>query len=258
MALPLKPMAMFALVREFQSISAEQATVAVSGSGTGELAAVLRRELARGEGADPAAVVASWQGATALLRVQAGPLDAAGEEELRAANAAKVPIVAIIVEGGPEAAPGEQRLPYVLATDHVRIGPGEGFPLDAIAAALGRRVGERSSGLAARLPVLRPGICQALVKNASKRNAMLGSVIPVPGADLPVLDTTRLPELLGVAASGLGLRGAARLLAGSVGPGWLVKGAVAYGGTRAIGEAAIRWFERKAGTTALDDPGATA
>jgi hypothetical protein len=111
MALPLKPMAMFALVREFQSISAEQATVAVSGSGTGELAAVLRRELARGEGADPAAVVASWQGATALLRVQAGPLDAAGEEELRAANAAKVPIVAIIVEGGPEAAPGSTRSP---------------------------------------------------------------------------------------------------------------------------------------------------
>ena len=264
MALPLKPMAMLALVREFQSISAEQATLAVTGSGSGELAAALRRELGRGEGADPAAVVASWQGATALLRVQAGPLDAAGEEELRAANAAKVPIVAVVVEGGPEAAPGEQRLPYVLATDHVRIGAGQGFPLDEIATALGRRVGERSSGLAARLPVLRPGICDALVKNASKRNAMVGSVIPVPGADLPVLaltqlrlvlriahahgepvDTTRLPELLGVVAGAIGLRGVARALAGSIGPGWLVKGAVAYGGTRAIGEAAIRYFERR-------------
>ena len=270
MGLPLKPLALLALAREFQAISSERAVLAVLGGG--ELAAALRRELGRGEGADASALAATWQTpagpATALVWLQAGPLDAASEAELRAANAAKVPIVAVIVASaapaGADAGAGI-RLPYVLAGDHLRIGAGEGFPLDAIGEALGRRAGEKASGIAARLPVLRDGICAGLIKHASKRNAMVGSVIPIPGADLPVLavtqlrlvlriahaygepvDTTRLPELLGVVVGGLGLRGVARTLAGSLGPGWLVKGAVAYGGTRAMGEAAVRWFQHRA------------
>lgn len=267
MGLPLKPMAMFALVREFKAISAETATLAVAGGeGSGELAGVLRRDLARGEGADPAAVVGSWRGASGLVWVQAGPPSAADEAELRAVNGERVPIVAVVVGGGGAAgaAGHELRLPYVLAADHIRVGAGEGFPVDEIARAVGRRVGEQASGLAAHLPALRAGICDSLVKIAAKRTGMVGSVIPVPGADLPVIalaqvrlvlriahaygepvDTKRLPELLGVVAGGIGFRGLARQLAGSIGPGWLVKGAVAYGGTRAIGEAAIRYFERR-------------
>ena len=264
MGLPLKPLAAFALLREFKAISGESASLAVAGAG--ELAGALRRELAR-EG-DAGAVVPGWKGATGLVWVQAGPLSDADRAELRAANAERVPIVAVVVGsatggGGGDAA--DQRLPYVLATDHVPVGPGESFPVREIALAVGRRLGERSSGLAARLPALREGICDSLVKNAAKRNAMIGSAIPVPGADLPVLaltqvrlvlriahaygepvDTKRLPELLGVVVGGLGLRGIARQFAGSLGPAWLVKGAVAYGGTRAIGEAAIRYFERRA------------
>lgn len=261
MGLPLKPLAAFALLREFKAISGESASLAVAGSG--ELAGALRRELARA--GDAGALVPGWKGAIGLVWVQAGPLSDAGRTELRAANAERVPIVAVVVGSatGGGAAAG-QRLPYVLATDHVPVGPGEPFPVREIALAVGRRLGERSSGLAARLPTLREGICDSLVKNAAKRNAMIGSAIPVPGADLPVLvltqvrlvlriahaygepvDTKRLPELLGVVVGGLGLRGIARQFAGSLGPAWLVKGAVAYGGTRAIGEAAIRYFERR-------------
>ena len=261
MALPLKPMAAFALLREFKAISQESPTLAVAGAG--ELATALRRELARG--GDATAVVPGWRGAAALVWVQAGPLSEADRSELRAANAGKVPIVAVVVRSSAGTAATAQRLPYVLATAHVRVGPGEAFPVGEIARALGRRMGERSSGLAARLPELRAGICASLVKNAAKRSAMIGSAIPVPGADLPVLaltqirlalriahaygepvDTKRLPELLGVVVGGVGLRGIARQLAGSLGPGWLVKGAIAYGGTRAIGEAAIRYFEHRA------------
>ena len=264
--LPLKPLALMAVAREFKAISGESATLAVAGSG--ELPAVLRRELVRGEGAEPAAVTASWKGATGLVWVQAGPLTAADQAELQAASVAKVPIVALIAgaagAAAGSAAAAHQRLPYVLATNHVTVGPGQGFPLDEIARAVGRSVGEHASGLAFRLPVLRDGILESLVRSASKRNAMVGSLIPVPGADLPVLvltqlrlvlrvahaygepvDTKRLPELLGVVLGSLGLRGVARQLAGSLGPGWLVKGVVAYGGTRAIGAAAIRYFERK-------------
>ena len=271
MGLPLKPLAAFALLREFQAISRESATLAVAGPG--ELASALRRELARGGAA--AAVVPGWQGATGLVWVQAGPLSEADRAELRAANADKVPIVAVVV--GSVAVAADQRLPYVLATDHVPVGPGEAFPVGEIAIALGRRLGERSSGLAARLPALREGICASLVKNAAKRSAMVGSAIPVPGADLPVLaltqvrlvlriahaygepvDTKRLPELLGVVVGGIGLRGIARQFAGSLGPGWLVKGAVAYGGTRAIGEAAIRYFERRAPVESTPTPSPSA
>lgn len=267
MALLLKPLAALALVREFQAISAETALLAVAGRG--ELASALRRELARD--GDPTALVAGWKGSTGLVWVQAGPVSDADAAELHAANAARVPIVAVIVGGS--AAGARQRLPYVLATDHIAVGPGEPFPVGEIARALGRRVGEQASGLAARLPVLREGICDSLVKAAAKRNSMVGSLIPVPGADLPVLaltqvrlvlriahahgepvDSKRLPELLGVVVGGLGIRGIARQLAGSLGPGWLVKGAIAYGGTFAIGGAAIKYFASRTAAAAATAP----
>jgi uncharacterized protein (DUF697 family) len=51
----------------------------------------------------------------------------------------------------------------------------------------------------------------------------------------------RLPELAGTLAAGLGLRALARELLDLVpGAGWAVKGAVAYAGTRALGEATVR------------------
>ena len=91
---------------------------------------------------------------------------------------------------------------------------------------------------------------------------MLGVAIFVPGADFPVLtlnqlrlvlrlasahgveiDQSRLPELLGTVAAGFGFRAAARQLLGIVPvAGWVVKGGIAYTGTRAIGEAARRYF----------------
>jgi uncharacterized protein (DUF697 family) len=62
------------------------------------------------------------------------------------------------------------------------------------------------------------------------------------------VDNQRLPELLGVFGAGFGLRAAARELLDFVPvAGWARKGAVAYAGTRAIGEAAVRYFEARAG-----------
>jgi uncharacterized protein (DUF697 family) len=54
----------------------------------------------------------------------------------------------------------------------------------------------------------------------------------------------RLPELVATLGAGFGLRALARELLGFVTvAGWAVKGAVAYGGTRALGEAARQRFE---------------
>jgi uncharacterized protein (DUF697 family) len=58
------------------------------------------------------------------------------------------------------------------------------------------------------------------------------------------VDSSRALELATVAGGGFGLRAAARQLLSLVPfAGWAVKGGVAYTGTRAIGEAAVRYFE---------------
>jgi uncharacterized protein (DUF697 family) len=58
------------------------------------------------------------------------------------------------------------------------------------------------------------------------------------------VDASRLPELLAVVAGGAGLRTVAREVLGAIPvAGWAVKGAIAYTGTRAIGEAALQYFE---------------
>jgi uncharacterized protein (DUF697 family) len=54
----------------------------------------------------------------------------------------------------------------------------------------------------------------------------------------------RAPEVLATIAAGLGLRAVARqLLAVVPVAGWAVKGAVAYAGTRALGEATVKRLE---------------
>jgi len=108
-----------------------------------------------------------------------------------------------------------------------------------------------------------------LIRKFSRQNAFIGFAFFVPGADLPVLtlnqvrlvlriadaygfeiDKERVPEVLAVIASGLGFRSLARKTVGLV-PivGWALKGGYAYVGTRALGEAAMRYFERRAPVT---------
>ena len=132
-------------------------------------------------------------------------------------------------------------------------------------AAVARSLGEKGAPLAARLPVLRPAVCKHLIAGHSKRNALVAAAVFVPGVDLPVLtlnqirlvlwiavaygeeiDRQRALELTGVVGAGFGFRAAARELLDFVPvAGWAVKGAVAYTGTRAIGEAAMRYFDAR-------------
>jgi uncharacterized protein (DUF697 family) len=61
------------------------------------------------------------------------------------------------------------------------------------------------------------------------------------------IDRQRAVELLGVVGAGFGLRTLARELLDVIPfAGWAIKGGVAYAGTRAIGEAAVRYFEARA------------
>lgn len=248
MSRKLGPLTVLSLMREVRRGTGDQRPLAVAGAR--ELLPIIARQLR--EGGDPSAVV-EGQIENAAVLVWVGPPD---EDALRAAQRAGVPIVAVT---------DADELPYVLASDIVHVPPGQGFPIDEIAHAVGRKLGEDGTALAARLPVLRRAVCDALIRSFSLRNGLISAAVFIPGVDLPVLtlnqgrlvlrialaygqeiDRERVLELLGVVGWGFGLRTVARELLDLVPiAGWAIKGAVAYAGTRALGEAAVRYFEAR-------------
>ncbi len=260
----LHPAAVYGLLEELRAAAKEDRPIVVAGAR--ELAAALRRELTRGGVASAVREQGPVEGAAALVYVLAGSLDEEAEATMRAAGRARVPIICVVT--GPVEV-GAPRIPYALATDVLRVPGGSGFPIEEIARALVRRLGERATPLAARLPVLRRPVSEELIARFSRQNALIGAATFVPGTDMPALtlnelrlvlriadahgfelDRDRLPELIAVIGSGFGLRGLARK-ALTVIPlaGWAVKGGIAYTGTRALGEAALRYFERRAPVT---------
>ena len=263
--LPVKPAAVLGMVKELRAGARSEQWLVVSGAK--EFVGVLRRELVRGGVAAAVREQDPLQGAAALVYVLAGAPDADDEKVLKEAARKRVPIVAVVV--GANVSGSVSHVPYVLEHNVVRVGSGTGFPVEEIAGRLARVLGESGTPLAAHLPVLRRAVCEELIRKFSRQNAIVGVAVIVPGADLPVLtlnqirlvlriadaygfeiDRDRLPEVLGVIGSGLGFRAAARRAVGVV-PlvGWVVKGAVAYAGTRALGEAAVRYFERRVPVT---------
>jgi uncharacterized protein (DUF697 family) len=247
----LNPIVVWGLLRELGA-AGDARPLVVSGA----LASQLGKELSRGAHPGAVRVDGRAQDASVLVRVLAGEPTEDDERELRAAKRAKVPLVAI--QTGRE----DVDVPYVLATDVVRCRPGEGFPVDEILDAVAARLGESGTALAARLPVLRGPLSRGLIESFSRKNGIVAVAIFVPGADFPVLtlnqlrlvlrlaalhgvevDQQRLPEVLATVGLGLGFRAFARQLVGVVPvAGWLLQGAVAYTGTRALGEAADRYF----------------
>jgi uncharacterized protein (DUF697 family) len=261
--LPLNPLAVAGLLRELRAAAGDEKQLVVAGARA--LAEALRRELVRGGVASAVREQGPLEGAAALVYVLADEVGEEDERVLREADRARLPIVCVVA--GPVAR--DVDIPYVLADNVIRAGAGSGFPVDTIARRLARVLGERATPLAARLPALRRPVCEELISRFSRQNALIGAAVFVPGADLPALtlnqirlvlriadaygfevDRERLPELLAVVGSGLGLRALARQALGLVPvAGWAVKGGVAYTGTRALGEAAIRYFERRAPVT---------
>ncbi len=140
------------------------------------------------------------------------------------------------------------------------------FPAKRVLRMIAARAGTSGPALAARLPALRPLVVETMIETAARRNALIAAAIWIPGADMPLLTAVemrlmlhlgvcygvevgpdRAVELLGLLGAGFGLRAAARELLDVVPvAGWVIKGGVAYSGTRAIGRAAVEYFERGA------------
>jgi uncharacterized protein (DUF697 family) len=262
--LPVAPTAVLAIAKELRASATSDKPLVLSGAR--ELAAALRRELTR-DGVESAVQDESALGnAAALLYVLTGPAGADDIAVLRRASLARTPIVAVLTGPGGDAVPDP---PYVLAANVVRVPPGTGFPIEEIARRLAAALGEHATPLAARLPVLRDPVVDMLISRFSRQNAVLGTAVFMPGADMPVLtlnqvrlllriadtygfelDRDRIPEVLGVIASGFGFRALARSALGVIPfAGWALRGGIAYGGTRALGEAARRYFEARAPIT---------
>jgi uncharacterized protein (DUF697 family) len=105
-------------------------------------------------------------------------------------------------------------------------------------------------------------VSESIVRAFSRKNAIVAAVVFIPGADLPALTVNQirmlvrlghvhgrgtgrelLPEAVLTVGAGLGFRTIARQLLDFV-PfgGWAVKSAIAYTGTRALGQAAVLRF----------------
>jgi uncharacterized protein (DUF697 family) len=257
MALPVRPGMIFGLLKELRSTTDRPLLVA------GTLAEQLARELQAG--GDPAAIRTGGapEDVEAMLYVLGDAVTEEDERVLKLAHRHRVPTIVILA--GREV---PSRIPFVLATDVVRVEPGHGFPVEEIARAIASKLGEKATSLARRLPVLRAAVCAQLIESFAKKNGLIGAAVFIPGVDLPVLtlnqirmvlricavyglevDAQRAPEILATVGAGLGFRAVARELLDFVPVlGWVVKGAVAYAGTRALGEATVRYCEARTST----------
>ncbi len=219
--------------------------------GAGELAAELRQQFLRGRAEPDAVRLGGPAGADAYVHVLAGEPREADVEVLRQARLAHLPAIAV----APGPARRKAAIPYVLATDVVWVDVGEAFPLETIARALAARLGERGAPLAAHVPLLRGPVCEHLVESFSRRNGLAAAAV---SADLPVLALNQVrlvlrlaqahgwnglgergPELAVTVGAAFGLRALAREFRDLVPAArWMVRGGIAYGGTRLLGDAA--------------------
>jgi uncharacterized protein (DUF697 family) len=254
MGLPLSLGAVYGVVKELSKTRDRPLLVA------GKLASELARELAAGGDASAVRTGGSPEDVEALVYVVGDEVAAEDERVLKLAHRARVPT--IVVAAGRTA---PERIPFVLATDVVRAEPGHGFPVAAIAHVLAAKLGEDATSLARHLPVLRDAVCTQLIESFARKNGLVAAAVFIPGVDLPVLtlnqirlvlricaayglpvDNSRAPEILATVGAGLGFRAVARELLDFVPvAGWALKGTVAYLGTKALGEATVRYCEAR-------------
>jgi uncharacterized protein (DUF697 family) len=255
MKIPIRAGAVLGLLKELRSTSDKPMLVG------GTLAEQLARELSAGGDASAVLVGTEPRDVEVFVYVIGDSVTEEDERVLKRAHRARVPTV--VVAAGRQA---PRRIAFVLATDVVRVQPGHGFAVDDVARTVARKIGEEATSLARRLPALRPAVSAQLIQSFSRKNGIIGAAVFVPGVDLPVLtlhqirlvmricaahgleiDNQRAPELLATVGAGFGFRAVARELLNLIPVlGWLVKGAVAYAGTRAIGEATLRYSEARA------------
>ena len=238
------------LVRETRGLEGSTAQITLSGAGARELAAALAA------GGDPTAVSVDGDPlrAAVAIRLVRGEPSAAETVVLRRIARAGTPLI-VVRQGGAE------HIPHVLPEDV--LDAGTELPVVELAAAIARVAPGTAPSLAARLPLLRPAVARRLIGTTALTNAALAASPRLKQAQLPhlTLAQTRMLLLLGLSRGDVLPRdpqdlaiAAGPVLAGSLGVGLgartlvrrlpirgpLIRAAVAYAGTRALGSARLR------------------
>lgn len=181
-------------------------------------------------------------------------------DSLAEARERAVPVVAIALSGDPAVTADALAHPYRDTLTDID-------PRRLIEVDLGDWLTERVQGkrlaLAANFAFMRRAVAVEAVRSTAFQNAVIGAVVFIPGADMPLMTanqakmvlqiaaaygervgTERARELLAVVGGGFALRTVARQVVGVIpGFGWAVKGGIGYTGTIAMGYAAIKYFE---------------
>lgn len=188
----------------------------------------------------------------------AGPGDVL-EPSLKASRDKLVPTVALAL--GEERDSASRRLSQPLLDTLV------GSDAEKVVTELGTWLADRVSGkrlaLAANFSFVRRAVANESVKATAFQNAVIGGVVVIPGADMPLmtanqakmllqiaaaygepLGAERIKELAAVVGGGFAFRAIARqVLTAIPGFGWAVKAGIGYSGTLAMGYAAVEYFE---------------
>lgn len=251
----LSPQALLRLAKEQRELENEEIGPLVL-AGARRPVTTLAREL--GKDAAPGSVIQGedLKQAEALVYLLRGKPKKDDLSQLRAAGKARLPVICVRIDGEPGA------LPNVLATDVIELESGQPVPVGEIARLLARRLEDRAPALAARIPALRGGVCDELIQRSARRAGTIGAATLIPAPDLPALfleqarlvlrlgrahdrhlDAKRGAEIALVLAAGLGLRRLARRVRSETFfPAWAMQSSIAYAGTRALGQAALRYF----------------
>lgn len=270
--MPLKPMKLYSALSEVRDLSNGPARLLVTGSDRDAVDAVYEALIAGASASQSACLVDAASGTEVpplsgigegdVIILVSSPADMDSDSfgsRLAEAEAAGAPVVVVLTE-----APGVQvSFPGVGPRRVVGMAPGGIPPADVLAEAVADAAGDSGVALAARLPALRDEVCRQLIHRTANQNAVVGCLFIIPGADMPVMTlnearmilrmaaahgesvgSERALELLGVVGTGFGLRAFARqALSFMPGPGWVVKGGIAWAGTRAVGESAKAYFD---------------
>ncbi len=251
----LSPRALLGLASEQRELENEQRGPLVI-SGARRPSSALARELSRAAAPDSVVQDDDFKRAEALVYLLRGRPKSEDLRRLRAAGRARVPIICVRI--GEDKGP----LPGVLATDVIELESGEPVPVEELGRLLARRLEGRAAALAAHIPALRAGVCEELIQHSARRAGAIGGAAFVPASDLPALfleqsrlilrlgyahghrlEPARGVEIVAVLAAGLGLRRLARRVRHeTLFPAWALQASIAYGGTRALGDAALRYF----------------
>ncbi|MHB8059306.1 MAG: hypothetical protein ACYDHO_00520 [Gaiellaceae bacterium] len=251
----LSPRALIGLASEQRELESKESGPLVV-SGARRPASALVRELSRGAAPDSVVLDGDLERAEALVYLLRGREKSEDKRRLRAAERARVPVICVRIGGEKSALPG------VLATNVIELESSAAVPADEVGRLLARRLEGRATALAARIPALRAGVCDELIQHSARRAGAIGAAAFVPAADLPALfleqarlilrlgyahdrrlDPKRGIEIAAVLAAGLGLRRLARRVRhATIIPAWALQSSIAYGGTRALGDAALRYF----------------